>query len=285
MSSLDEQLLQASYKEDAKAIQLLVDKGANIDATLMVLMEQVQKGEDTPQMLAPIEALLKAGASVKDDILFYADCSPNLIKLLLKYGANANYRDEGGYSVLHRMSGFAGNYCEDALKILIKAGADVNARTDNGNTPLMMIAYAYPDEDESPEGFITILLEAGANIDTKNNDGKTVLDLAKDENNIYIVNVLKSIIPKSLDEQLLQASIDGDAKKVQTLLDDGANIETKDEYDWRPLHLAVYHKHNDIVTILLKAGANIKAQNDDGTALHIAANNNNITAIYIYYLT
>ena len=41
MSSLDEQLLQASYKEDAKAIQLLVDKGANIDSSLMVLMEQV----------------------------------------------------------------------------------------------------------------------------------------------------------------------------------------------------------------------------------------------------
>ncbi len=287
VSNKNEQLLQASYKGDAKAIQLLVDKGANIDATLMVLMEQVQRGGDTPQMLEPIEALLKAGVSLKDDILFYADCYPNLIKLLLKYGADANYREEDGYSVLHRMSSFGGKYCEDALKILIKAGADVNARTDNGKTPLMMIAYSYPDEEDSPEGFITILLEAGANIDAKNNDGKTVLDLAKDENNINVVNILKKVLNKKNNELLIKAIKEGDSKHVKKLIDAGADVNVLYDYGY-PLIYAIEYQHINIVKMLIDAGADPLLESDGGdTALDYAKleDNKQINEILSVYIT
>jgi ankyrin repeat protein len=75
--------------------------------------------------------------------------------------------------------------------------------------------------------------------------------------------------PGSLDDQLHNAVYGGDTAKVQQLLQQGANIEAKDDkYGDTPLIDAAEKGLVDVVKLLLDKGANIEAKNNDGdTAL------------------
>jgi ankyrin repeat protein len=56
------------------------------------------------------------------------------------------------------------------------------------------------------------------------------------------------------------ASSHADLEKVQKLLEMGANVNAKDLYGYRPIHEACQNGHEDIVRVLLKSGADIKAK-------------------------
>ncbi|GGP19728.1 hypothetical protein GCM10007981_04580 [Thermocladium modestius] len=78
--------------------------------------------------------------------------------------------------------------------------------------------------------------------------------------------------PSQLDKELLEAAEYGDAKKVKTLLEAGADPNTKDEYGSTPLHWAALKGHLDVVELLLKHGADPNVKDEDGsTPLHDAA--------------
>ncbi|KAI0144132.1 hypothetical protein F4776DRAFT_661226 [Hypoxylon sp. NC0597] len=64
----------------------------------------------------------------------------------------------------------------------------------------------------------------------------------------------------------------GNRAVVQMLLDNGADIEAKDEMLSTPLFEAVYRNHEDVIRFLLENGADINARNGNGqTALQVAA--------------
>lgn len=79
----------------------------------------------------------------------------------------------------------------------------------------------------------------------------------------------------SLDDELIEAVEAGHAKKVEELLEKGANPNIKTSirwyHGWTPLHIAVYERNLDIVRLLIKYGANINAKTyNRETPLHIA---------------
>ena len=65
----------------------------------------------------------------------------------------------------------------------------------------------------------------------------------------------------------------GDVKTVQSLLgSDRALATSMDEYKFQPIHLLDMYFNADILDLLLSAGADINAKNDEGvTLLHIIA--------------
>jgi ankyrin repeat protein len=65
----------------------------------------------------------------------------------------------------------------------------------------------------------------------------------------------------------------GDTKEVEKLLQMGENVDIQNTpYKQRPLHLAVYNEHPDIVALLLKHGADANARMNNGqTPLFIAS--------------
>jgi ankyrin repeat protein len=68
------------------------------------------------------------------------------------------------------------------------------------------------------------------------------------------------------------------------LCDHGADIEARDNADWRPLHYAAIDGHISIVKELIEQrNAEINARNDEGrTALRMArTRNNNDVAAYL----
>jgi len=66
---------------------------------------------------------------------------------------------------------------------------------------------------------------------------------------------------------LIQAAQDGNLPAVQTLLEEGADVNAKDTYGFTALMTAAQKGHTEIVKLLLEKGADVNARNTSGTAL------------------
>jgi len=78
----------------------------------------------------------------------------------------------------------------------------------------------------------------------------------------------------TLDKALWDAAWDGRTAVVELLLAAGADVDAKDEDGWTALHDAAWGGHAAVAELLLAAGADVNAQDNDGwIALHDAARN------------
>ncbi len=107
-------------------------------------------------------------------LLFYAVLENNLdiVKLLIKEGANLNVKDKLGWSPLH----YAINeHNPEMVKLLITNGAKINVKDSFGNTPIWRAVFASKGRGD----IIELLLLNGADPAIKNNSGISAIDLAK----------------------------------------------------------------------------------------------------------
>jgi 2-iminobutanoate/2-iminopropanoate deaminase len=65
---------------------------------------------------------------------------------------------------------------------------------------------------------------------------------------------------EDVNTALLKAAEEGNAGKVNELLEKGADVNSMDEYNRSPLMLAAYNGHSKVVDSLIKAGADIYAK-------------------------
>ena len=74
-----------------------------------------------------------------------------------------------------------------------------------------------------------------------------------------------------LGRELINAALGGDTAEIKQLLDQGADINARDEREMTALHLAVENRHVMTLEFLLKNGADVNARDRDGwTPLHLA---------------
>ena len=93
-----------------------------------------------------------------------------LLKWLVKNGANINFQDRIGYAALH----FAGqNKYVDIAAFLLKSGANPNIQDIHGNTPLWKAIFESVDEKR----VVKLLLDHGANPNLINKYNKTPANL------------------------------------------------------------------------------------------------------------
>jgi ankyrin repeat protein len=68
------------------------------------------------------------------------------------------------------------------------------------------------------------------------------------------------------------AAWSGDIKNVKRLIQEGSEVDRKDEWGWTALHWAVRGNHKEVAEFLIAQGANVGAKGEkDRTPLHIAA--------------
>jgi ankyrin repeat protein len=67
----------------------------------------------------------------------------------------------------------------------------------------------------------------------------------------------------------------GNLALIKNLLDKGANVNGRDEFDYTALMYAASCGHEKTVELLLNYGANINSKNNDNTALIMALKNGN----------
>jgi ankyrin repeat protein len=83
----------------------------------------------------------------------------------------------------------------------------------------------------------------------------------------------------NLDENLLRAASEGKAKKVQSLLEAGADVNAKNDTDMTALMLAAGSGHTEIVQNLLDAGAKLNVKDMVGKTALMRATQNGHTDI------
>ena len=135
-------LMLAVYKGNIRIVKILLNSGANVNAS---------NGWG-------ITSLMKAAANPK--------CSFQLTKLLIKEGADATITNRLGLSALHFAVCSDGDEC---VKVLIASGADVNQGDNKNKTPLMDACAIGSKKCAS------VLVQEGANVNRVDNSDMTAL--------------------------------------------------------------------------------------------------------------
>ncbi len=137
------------------------------------------------------------------------------------------------------------------VEMILKDGVEINVRDSEGNSPLILAAFAGRDE------VATYLVEKGADIEARNNLGMTAL---------------------------MAASSKGQLKVVKVLLNSPLQLDAKDSSGNSALMLAAGSKNSNVVKLLVTKNIDINASNAKGeTALTIAAHQNNKDIAAILY--
>lgn len=210
-----------------------------------------------------VEVLLNAKANVNAidkfglSPLFYAVCTPDLniqiIKLLLKSGADTNVQFQNGMTVLFFVVAF--NNLE-ATKLLVEHGADLNHKDIFGRTALHYALKCCCDL-----AIIKYLLESGADANATDSELMTPLHYATKYYDLAILSRLDRM---------------GGITKFKSLDVDSKNVLPKPLFnhvqalhswlgcvDYSVLHEAFCY-NLEFVRALIARGANVNAQNKYG---------------------
>nr|XP_061826937.1 ankyrin repeat domain-containing protein 50 [Nerophis lumbriciformis]XP_061826939.1 ankyrin repeat domain-containing protein 50 [Nerophis lumbriciformis] len=262
LNSVDRQTLLATgaLEGSANVVQLLLTRGAdplisdNQGQTALTLASR-QGHISVLHVLLDWARVQDAGTVVK--MMEHADNDgwtalrsaawgghSQAIKLLLDAGAEVDGCDAEGRTAL-RAAAWGGH--EETVLILLDRGAQVNKADRKGRTPL--IAAAYMGHHEAVE----VLLDHNAEVDLPDGDGRTALSVAA------------LCVPTA-------AGVKGYCQVANLLLERGAEPGHRDHDGMTPVLLAAYEGHEDIVELLLDAGADVdETAGPDGSAPAAAA--------------
>ena len=200
---------------------------------------------------AAFKALISARFDTDTRDKQYAEEAANnwdLLTQLLEKGADVNWRDFDGNTILMKIAGIRD---ADKLKRILDAGAKVNVKNNQGKTALMNAA----DADS-----LTLLLASGAEIDARDNDGQTAL--------YYEIRERRY----DLAQQLLSAGANPNIRGRVGFLCSG-----KRPHDWsgKDSTLLMLACNKSMIQPLVNAGLDVNAQNASGdTAVIIATRGN-----------
>jgi len=244
---INKEFLVATYNGDYDRVQMLLNAGANVNAT------------DNSGYTALIYAADKGDKDV--------------VQMLLNAGANVNATGEDGSTAL--ILAADKGHLEIVSSLLGRPGIDMNAKENvNGSTALMVAT------DKGYTDVVKMLLNAGANVNATDNSGYTALIYAADQRYTDVVKMLLNAGANvnALDNEygytaLIVAALHGYTDVVELLLDKGADVNATGEDGSTALMVATDKGYTAIVELLLAVpGIDINAKNKNGrTALIVAA--------------
>ncbi|MBE7421594.1 MAG: ankyrin repeat domain-containing protein [Azonexus sp.] len=286
--TLEQQLFRAVYsKDEAKAIAL-IEAGANVDAreatiyvSLPILYRATERG-----MKEVVQALVMKGANVNAEVEHYrgipltialAHGYEDIARFLIDHGANVNYADKAGYTMLHVA---AGRVSKSMLEFLINYGLNVNANDNGVGTPLY---YAIRAENWQNA---RLLIDRGADFRADIGRGDQALSMAAKYGGFELV---KFLVAKGADVRarnfytggtaLHEAAAYGYKDIVEFLISEGADVNASGVPKNSPYRILstpivgpAYRGHFDIVKILVNHGADVNFHGEGGlTPLGMAA--------------
>jgi len=201
------------------------------------------------------------------------------VESILKEKPGLATSDIGGTTALHHACGVPG--ATKIVQSLLDKGADVNRIPDTGSTTPLVWAVK-PDNAAT----MKLLLEHGARPNLMTKKGVTALHVAAWRGNVTAVRLLiehgsDPNIKSNSEEHFTPlhcAARFENPDVAEALLESGAKINELSE-EGTPLQVAIRHKRNRMLDLLLQRGAGIETPDALGSRpLHTAARFGNIDA-------
>jgi len=226
---------EAAAVGDVDLIRRLIEKGVKVEAF------------DSLSYMTPLHRAAMEGQTLT-------------VKYLLAAGAPIDERDMNLYTPLHYA---VDRNHKETSELLIAHGADIHAELGSGDTPLHTAARAgYTD-------IVDLLIDKGANVTAKNAKGQTPLDIALRQNQKDITAMITA--QGAEVSSIHMAAKLGDQAKVKAFLDQGVDINAKDDNEYTPLFHAIREEHESLISFLISRNADINAKDKWGyTPLYYA---------------
>ena len=227
------------------------------------------------------------------------------LELLQNRGFDLNQKNGGGLTPLAIALSHSDVNTGD---VLFQLGADLHAQNENDIAKGTLLHMAAKGEDFAVLDF---LLQHNAKLEEKNLDGQTALNLASCEGSSNVVKYLldagasteeididgftpllssarrghaavagllvkgganfKARDPLRGRGPLHWAAVFGNTAVISTLLELKCEIDAKDKQDSTPIILSFEHEHDDVASLLLSAGANLRSSSTEDLTLLEAA--------------
>lgn len=205
------------------------------------------------------------GGKLVHDYVNMVSEDADIVRGLVRGGAFLDWQDEaGGETALHRAAHFQHSR---VTELLIGAGADVNIRNVRGGSPLHVAAST------GCARIMAALLQAGANREARMDNGRSPLHHAVINNKPDAVLLLlrAGVGTEHRDLErgqtpLSEASEYALAPIIRLLVEAGADVESRSAAGLTALHWASRFNSPDSVAVLLAAGADPEAAEEEQAA-------------------
>ena len=135
-----------------------------------------------------------------NDTIMYVDLTSSIdvIELLIKYGANINFKDACGWTALMNCA-FGNTNSIGTIEFLIENGANVNIKSNMSQTALIFF-MRYSSKKDDPE-IIKLLIRKGSQINHKNRYCETALMNCFDNNSNELIryDLIKILLDNKAD--------------------------------------------------------------------------------------
>jgi len=205
----------------------------------------------------------------------------------LDEGLDVNSRDAVGDTFLHNAA-WKGHL--EGVELLLSHKSDVNALNGRKRTPLHQSIFLGHTE------IAKLLISNGAEVNPNDASGRTPLDWAVLLDRRDLIDLLLShggnetspSLRKKLtgnpeeeasadEKDIHTAAIKGDIDSVVEILENGMDINSKDEDGFSVLHYAISEDRLNVAKYLISNGADVNSLNDNqNSPLHLAAYEGNI---------
>jgi ankyrin repeat protein len=194
--SLDAMLIQAAESGDPRAVRLLLEAGANINATDERGRTEVMTATHANQV-ETVRALIDAGADInlRDDRLdnpfLYASAEGLFEIVQLTIDANADTRLTNRFGGTALIPAAERGHVEIVRELLTRTDVDVDHVNDLGWTALLE-AIILSDGGERHRQIIQLLVDHGADVNLPDSNGITPLAHARQRGFAQIIEILFS---------------------------------------------------------------------------------------------
>lgn len=260
-------LQDAVSNRDMSKAQNMIRSGGNVN-------ERRSGGGDTPLTIAlknrdlpMVTMLLENGADPNVNDTASGGYSPLYLSIgldvnahdqLIAKGANLNFVDESGRSLLHLAACFNN---VPAVKVLLARGIPVNKTANDGAAPLHDAAR-FPSLDS-----VRALVEAGADVNAVDSEGFTPLHLmvAQSGKSRISTGIALFAVMGMVQKRLkIDNGDDARAAAARYLVGRGANLRTKNKDGESPLHSALFTGKKNTALALMDSNADLKSLDSKG---------------------
>jgi ankyrin repeat protein len=197
------------------------------------------------------------------------------LKLIIQAGADLNRKES--YGITRLMQACSGSHPNKyaTMELLLRHGADPNATDDGGDNLLMRVLSGSSGTRDELDTIAPLLLDHGLDINARNRSGKTALQLACWWGRLHLVQLLIQKganiheVDKAKETLLVEVMRGGTSPAipgqhpeiVRLLIENGADVNTKDGFGDTVLMFACEQGHLDLANFLLESGADIHQVN------------------------